>query len=51
MTADQMKEIRKMTLGSLSCATFEGAQSESLMAINPWKSSGETPSAENNLQK
>ena len=51
MTVDQMKEIRKMGLGSLSCATFEGAGKESLMAINPWKASGDTEGEANNLKK
>ena len=51
MTVDQMKEIRKMTLGAVSCATFEGAGPNSLMAMNPFKASGETEGIANNLQR
>jgi len=51
MTVEQMNEIRKMTLGAVSCATFEGAGPNSLMAMNPFKTSGETEGVANNFQR
>ena len=50
-SVDQMAEIRKMTLGAVSCATFEGAGPNSLMAINPFKASGDVEGDENNLKR
>ena len=42
---EQLQEIRKMTLASVACETFEGAGGKkmsgaNLMAANPWKMAG-----------
>jgi len=53
---EQLAEIRKMTMASVACQTFEGAggktmDGDNFMAINPWKMSGDRPGANNNLKK